>query len=136
MYSYAKLSSAIAVLSIIASVNAQYDSVYARAADQSSDGLINGYEARSLALRDLEELYARDPSFKSFFKKIGHGLKSIVGLRRRDAEAEDYDYLDVYARDADAEAEDYDYLDLYARDADADADPKAFADPEIFEYED
>ena len=68
----------------------------------------NGFE--DLSARDLEELYARDPNkAKDFFKKLGGGLKKMVGFGRRDLEL-----LELHGRDAESEADD-DVFEIYAR---------------------
>ena len=85
---HTKAVSVVAALSILASANAQYYSdVYGRdvGADyldfhtrDVSDLTWDTLTARDLAQfsrRDLEELAARDPNFKSFMKKVGHGIK-------------------------------------------------------------
>ena len=74
----AKFVSAITCLSILTSVNAQYyDNVYSRNVGANYHDLSERdlSDLTQLSRRDLEGLTARDPSFKSFIHKIGHGIK-------------------------------------------------------------
>ena len=84
---------------------------------------MQGSFLKNLARRELlEDLYARDAKVNwggvanTLEKDAGWGAAQVVKHLVRDAEAEDYDLFDIYARDAEAEPEDDD---LFGRDADA-----------------
>ena len=133
---HSKLISTIALLSILASTNAQSHEFYARdteaglSLEQVAGHVVHGSTyLHHPARRDLEELAARDPDGKHFFPKLrqiadnggkygpgpGQTLKKplgqVDGLGRRDISL----ISEISRRKAEAEAE----LGLTARDPDA-----------------